>query len=219
MRLISVKCPDCGAVLDFEEDRKQAFCSYCGAKILINNENEYIYRYIDEADVKRADTDKLVKMKMLEAGKNITGIKFKLALTTTIAGVLMMLIGWGLGRLSGDGDSGWYMLAMLGMLAIMGCVYLWISFYQSLDEGMDYGDKIKIPDISNYDEINYQSMKELFKNAGFTNITCVPLGDLKIGILKKPGTVDSITINGKRIQSGKKRFHPDSPIVISYHSL
>lgn len=41
-KLISVKCPDCGQTLSIEENSTQAFCTYCGAKVLISNENEYI---------------------------------------------------------------------------------------------------------------------------------------------------------------------------------
>ena len=66
VRLISVKCPDCGAALQFEEGRNMAFCSYCGAKILLHNENEYIYRNIDEAEVKQAENDRIYMMKELE---------------------------------------------------------------------------------------------------------------------------------------------------------
>ena len=66
VNLISVKCPDCGASLDIEEGRTQAFCTYCGAKVLLNNENEYIYRHIDEAGIKRAETDRIVKLKQME---------------------------------------------------------------------------------------------------------------------------------------------------------
>lgn len=50
-KLISVKCPDCGQTLSIEENRSQAFCSYCGSKILISNENEYIFRQVDEAGI------------------------------------------------------------------------------------------------------------------------------------------------------------------------
>lgn len=39
IKLITVKCPECGASLDIEEGRKQLFCSYCGSKILIQNDN------------------------------------------------------------------------------------------------------------------------------------------------------------------------------------
>lgn len=45
VKFISVKCPDCGAVLPIEEGRNQVFCSYCGSQIVMTNENEYIYRH------------------------------------------------------------------------------------------------------------------------------------------------------------------------------
>ena len=61
-----VKCPVCGAALDIEEDRDQALCAYCGTKVLLHNENEYIYRHVDEAEIKQAETDRMVRMKQLE---------------------------------------------------------------------------------------------------------------------------------------------------------
>ena len=56
-KLISVKCPDCGQTLSIEENRTQAFCTYCGAKVLISNENEYVFRQVDEANIKKAETE------------------------------------------------------------------------------------------------------------------------------------------------------------------
>lgn len=63
IKFISVKCPECGASLPIEEGRKQVFCSYCGTKVMVTNENEYIYRHIDEADVKKAETDRIIRMR------------------------------------------------------------------------------------------------------------------------------------------------------------
>lgn len=63
---IKLECPTCGASLSVEEGHKQIFCSYCGTKILTNNENEFIIRHIDEADVKRAEYEHVVKLKELE---------------------------------------------------------------------------------------------------------------------------------------------------------
>lgn len=45
---------------------KDFFCKYCGAKVILDNKNEYIHRYIDDADVKRTETEQLVKLKELE---------------------------------------------------------------------------------------------------------------------------------------------------------
>ena len=65
-KLISVKCPDCGQTLSIEENRTQAFCSYCGAKILISNENEYVFRQVDEAGIKKAETDRIIRLREIE---------------------------------------------------------------------------------------------------------------------------------------------------------
>ena len=51
IKFTSVKCPECGATLPIEEGREQIFCSYCGSKIIMTNENEYIYRKVDEAEI------------------------------------------------------------------------------------------------------------------------------------------------------------------------
>ena len=62
----SVKCPECGASLPIEEGRTQVFCSYCGTKVIVTNDNEYIYRHIDEAGVKQAETDRMIRLRQLE---------------------------------------------------------------------------------------------------------------------------------------------------------
>lgn len=66
LNVISLKCPECGATLNIEQGRQQAFCTYCGAKNFINNENEYVYRHIDEAAMQQSDNDRAVKMKQME---------------------------------------------------------------------------------------------------------------------------------------------------------
>ena len=95
-----IKCPECGASLNVEEDRKQIFCSYCGTKILITNENEFVYRRIDEAEVKRAETERLIRLKQLELeeqaiedAKRVKRIKTKITIIVGLVGFLMMLIG------------------------------------------------------------------------------------------------------------------------------
>lgn len=66
VEFISVKCPECGANLNIEEDREQAFCTYCGTKILLHNENERVYRRIDEAGIKQAETDRIIRLREIE---------------------------------------------------------------------------------------------------------------------------------------------------------
>ena len=58
----TIKCPECGATLQIEEDRSQLYCSYCGTPIIITNENEHIIRYVDEAEIIKAETNKMVSL-------------------------------------------------------------------------------------------------------------------------------------------------------------
>lgn len=66
IQFVSVRCPDCGAELSIENGREQAFCSYCGAKVLVHNDNEHIYRNIDEARIKEAENERILRLRELE---------------------------------------------------------------------------------------------------------------------------------------------------------
>ena len=65
-KIIQLKCANCGADLKIEEKREVIYCQYCGTKMLLDDENEHTYRYIDEAEIKRAETEQMVKSKELE---------------------------------------------------------------------------------------------------------------------------------------------------------
>ncbi len=73
IHMITADCPKCGASLSIESNRLEAFCNYCGTKLLIHRDNEQIYHFIDEADIKRAETEaknaeteRIIKLKHLE---------------------------------------------------------------------------------------------------------------------------------------------------------
>lgn len=210
----SVKCPECGADLSIEENREQLFCSYCGAHIVVTNENEYIYHHIDEAGIKKTEVDKEVQLKKLEIiekkraedAKN-TKIKIIISIIMGIIGIVLLLTNAGIG-----GMVGWFIL--------IGVMFIWVFSNKNEEEDVDFGDKVKVPStISNYEQMNYASVESILSSAGFTNIDCVALNDLTTGLLKKPSMVESITINGHRIESGGKKFVGDAKVIISYHSF
>ena len=66
IELNEIKCPSCGAKLSIEDDRDSFFCSYCGAKVITTYENEQVYRHIDEAEVRKTEAEKNIKLKELE---------------------------------------------------------------------------------------------------------------------------------------------------------
>ena len=227
VKLISVKCPECGATLNIEENRAQAFCTYCGTKVLLHNENEYIYRHIDEAGIKQAETDRIIRMKQMElaekkraAAEKTKALKIKISLAMVVIGALMIVIGFMGGHASGDPDSGLYMLSMVGYMSVLGAACIWIFSKKDDDDDMDFGDKAKVPtSISDYETKNYSVIEAMFTSAGFTNVRCVALNDLTMGVLKKPGMVDSITINGCEVTSGGMKYPKDATVIIAYHSL
>lgn len=66
IKMIPVKCPECGASIEIDKERSFGFCSYCGSKVIINNENEQIIRNIDEAAIKKSEVEKELELKKLE---------------------------------------------------------------------------------------------------------------------------------------------------------
>lgn len=48
MKLIDTTCPKCGANLRVDADRQSAFCEYCGAELLIDDEVQHLQ--IDNAE-------------------------------------------------------------------------------------------------------------------------------------------------------------------------
>ncbi|MDE6019785.1 MAG: zinc ribbon domain-containing protein [Ruminococcus sp.] len=214
MQLNSLKCPECAATISIEEGRTQCFCSYCGAKIAITNENEFVYRNVDEADVKRAETDRIVKLRQIKFFEKMTKTRFIIC----AIGLLLTIIGIICGYASGDSDSPLYMLVLIGMLLLFGGPLYGKDDNNDNDSNLD--GKIKVPSgISNYENKNYAVIQAIFISAGFKNVQCIPLNDLAMGLLKKKGTVESITINGETISSSGRRFLPDASIIISYHSF
>ena len=228
--ILKLECPYCGAPLEYEEGREQMFCQYCGKKILLVDENTYninqTIRHIDEAEIKKAEVQQSVELKRIEfaekkrqAKERVRKSKVFFSLLLGAIGILMLTIGYMKGKASGDSDSGHYMVSLIGYFPLMGALYVWLlPSSDDNDDDYDFGT-IRIPQsISDYENKTFEAIKAQLSGAGFTNIKCVSLHDLTFGLLTKPGTVESIIINGQPISSYKKKYLPDAPIIISYHS-
>ena len=218
--LTSVKCPECGAQLSIEENRKEAFCSYCGSKIIITNENEYVYRHVDEEGIKRAETEQMVKMKEMEiAEKNRFNRKI-LTVIWLIASCVLLSIGIVMEIVGGNsGTTGLLIIELAVGVAAGGYFLIFRVIPNNESEKVLLREGgIRFPKkLEPFSEKNYEVIKDALQNAGFKKIVCVNLHDVKIGLLKKVGTVESIFINGEEITSGGKVYMPDVSIRITYH--
>ena len=112
IKLVSVKCPECGANLPIEEGRKQIFCSYCGASVIVTDENEHVYRHIDEAGIKNAETERLVRMRELDLAERSTNNRKLLTIIWLAVSAIMLIISV-LMMTSDDGEVG-----IIGILMI-----------------------------------------------------------------------------------------------------
>ena len=95
VKMIALKCPECGAKLQIEDGHKECFCQYCGHKILLNDgsvETTYTYRKVDEARIKELELEK-IKYQENENRKNKKH-KIKVSLFMILVGLLLILIGY-----------------------------------------------------------------------------------------------------------------------------
>lgn len=104
VKMIALKCPECGAKLQIEDGHKECFCQYCGHKILLDDgsvETTYTYRKVDEARIKEAEVDKLIRLKELEIkqkeldrkAKSKT-FKAKLGIIFVLFGIILIFVGY-----------------------------------------------------------------------------------------------------------------------------
>ena len=215
IKMISVRCPDCGAALDVEEGRTQLFCSYCGAKVIIQNDNEFIYRTVDDAGVKQAETQRMVMLKQLEMEEKAKQDKKEYIRIWLGATVILFLVGIiGIMREEYYG----YLCILLDMsVGMMGVFFI-------------DGNKKKTPVIVNDNQLvisnamtqcrnkDYRAAVALFRAAGFTNISEVPLKDLTFLSRKDNGKVADIAINGSTEFEENDVVLKTARITITYHS-
>lgn len=242
MKTILLKCPDCNQNLSVDEGRDFCFCQYCGAKVMVRNENEKIIRRIDEAKLKQLEMEnkklemeqqiRLKELEMLEkeraAAEKKKKIRIKIGIVVAIIGLILILIGTIVDN---------YLTEIGGVILCSEFYYIIIKVIIKADSNDSSKSavstasrtivKIELPENvcdEDYTEMDYRSVEEKFSDAGFTNITCVPMRDLSVGFFgrvpKSNEKISEIIVNGEDIDElDGKKFRPDANIRIYYHSL
>lgn len=99
-------------------------------------------------------------------------------------------------------------LALTVALTIAGC------------SGSESGDTVRMPESSrNFEGEQFQDVVDTLEDAGYTNVTPEPLGDLVTGFLKGEGEVKEVGVDGDTLFTTDDSFAPDVEIVVSYHSF
>lgn len=216
--LVSIKCPQCGADLSVESTREFSFCQYCGTKVMLNNENEYIYRTIDEAGIKQAETDRIVKLRQLDMEEKSNFSRKTLIVAWLAATAILILIGIIGFTIDNEGMGMCMLFAMC--VGMWGGIGLFMGDNKKKKAHIAVGaNEVAITEaMTECTERNYNSVVMLFKGAGFLNVTTVPLNDLNMFNQKKNGQVEEVTINGNNEFEEGDIFLKNSNVLITYHS-
>ena len=105
IKMVTLECPKYGASLN-ADDREVFFCSHCGAKIMLHNENEHVYhiikestntyRYIDETEIARIEAEKQVKIKRMETEErkvqNINKAKATESVAAAVCSIVCIIV-------------------------------------------------------------------------------------------------------------------------------
>ena len=105
MKLISIRCPNCGGEIKANTEKEKLTCGYCHTEFLLDDEvkrSETHHIYTDEAKIKKAEIDKEIELKKLEIEskkldmekakrKNYAIIAFILIICSAILLLLIML--------------------------------------------------------------------------------------------------------------------------------
>jgi DNA-directed RNA polymerase subunit RPC12/RpoP len=118
-KLVEFVCPSCGANLSADDDREFTFCQFCGTKIIISDENLHTFRHIDEADIRRAETERLIYLKELQIADRNQKLRIVLISLWIIAFVLLILIG--VLNLNNHRETGLLCLLSGVLIAALGC--------------------------------------------------------------------------------------------------
>lgn len=231
-------CPNCGASLNFDDNNRDfGFCQFCGAKIILDDYRS-THRVVDEARIHEDETNRMIKMREMEmeererdkkreetaAREHQIEMEYlrknRLQLIKTLASffVALILILIGIFSFQSSDESA----ELFGVLVI---ILSTVTVSEISKTGEDKKRKnidlglIQLTDIAlSYKNTNYRLMQSVYTKLGFIHVTTVNIKDLTTGLIKSPGSVDTVTIDGKLPQKDEW-YDPNAKVVIKYHGF
>ena len=219
----TINCPECGAALQIKEDRPQLYCSFCGTPIIITNENEHIIRHVNEAEIIKAETNKMVSLNEInKEERNMFNVKTLAMIWGTSTGILILitilLVIWPLN----NENTGIAIMLMLMITISVGfgggaLVFDIIPTKQAEKEKLRQGG-IRFPkNLEPFKGKDVKNVEYALRAAGFHNIICINMHDLTLGLMIRPGTIESLSVNGVLGSPSGRICMPDTSITIVYH--
>ena len=210
-------CPSCGASLSFDDNNKDfGFCQYCGTKIMLDDYRS-THRIVDEARIQEAENERIIRMREMDIeekeeahyrkGRNIA---FSVAGGVAVIGAICALFA---------PTFAMFAFAIAGWIALFTVINGDDRKKKMAERRKANSGMIKLTsNAATYDKKDFRSVQAAYQSLGFTNIQLINLRDLRTGLLKKPGTVETVTINGESPHTDEW-YYPNAHIAITYHGF
>lgn len=212
------QCPNCNAQISLDDSRDFGFCQYCGTKIMLDDYRS-THRVVDEARIQETETDRIIRLRELELEEKENErsrkgrmVAFMIALAFVIVGAIVEVF---------DPYN------TLGIFIILGGAYIALFTFIGADSQKKKREEqrktrsgmIKLTTAAaEYKEKNYRSIESVYSRLGFRNVSTINMYDLRVGLLKKPGTVAEVTIDGEEPEEDEW-YTPNADVIITYHGL
>lgn len=190
MKLLSMICQNCNGQLEVNIEEMQAYCPYCGHKLLFDlDQMEMVLA--EKEKTKRAE-ERTKRVRIEQEYKDKKDIRDK-----------KVSIGFAVGLV------GLYIFLMLFSVFMM--------FYSDYEHKINYEVQVEVSsrDLKNKD---YNYVLERLSDSGFYNIELIEEEDLMFGFFAKENEVESVTIDGDSSFSEDDYFPIDAVVEITYHT-
>ena len=196
MKTVKLTCQNCGANLDVKDNI--AFCSYCGAKLVIDDENRttthnYNYNYThtkrDEARIRENERKEKVRLQELENEEKQKKRDHK--------------------------EQKWFWIGWV--ILMLAC---FIGMYITGQAKKPSSNEVKMPcSVSDFEGEPYDEVVQELENMGFHNVETTEKKDLVLGWITNDGDVYKVSINGDTDFEEGDIFPKDAKVVVTYHTF
>ncbi len=186
--LDAMKCPECGAQINFQEDQEFCYCSYCGTQVYRTNKNEkrIIIHKIDDAKIKKEETKREIEIEKLRHAER----------ESKRNNIMLM--------------------TMIGLMIVPSIMLFFCNTVSEYSKKHKYEQGlIKAESYEDYIGKNYEVVVSELHELGFENIETYDLNDS--GFFTKEDSIESISIGGNTKFSSDTWFNPSDKVIISYH--
>ena len=198
------ECPKCGAVLNINGDEEYIVCEYCDSKIKLDLPHE----------------EKHNENAVQEAAKKNKVKKITIITWLGVSAILLLISVIKMNLSDSDGLGGFFMLFYVFLPVFIGGGILLFKVIpdRERDKKLLQSGGIRLPSMQGgYRGKNVVEVEQVFYQAGFTNVQCISMNDVVLGIFQRPNIVENVIIGGSERQTGGRVYMPNVSIVIRYH--